>query len=219
MRYHFPLKLLLASLAMVPAAGHAQTAYYGDDDGFGIGATSGTLDPTVDNATVGDAALTDVRLIGTGFAAGPFTPTGSFDAFVVGGPITSALLTIRLGGFTPSNPVDGPNILMLDGMAVNAAFLNSFSSSDGEDIETLSYALDATFFAALSDGLVSLNGTHISEGSGFGSFQVDFLRLDINGGAGAVPEPSTWAMMLLGFGAVGFAMRRKKANSKLALSA
>ena len=26
---------------------------------------------------------------------------------------------------------------------------------------------------------------------------------------GAVPEPASWAMMLLGFGAIGFAMRRK----------
>ena len=26
----------------------------------------------------------------------------------------------------------------------------------------------------------------------------------------AVPEPATWAMMLLGFGAIGFAMRRRK---------
>lgn len=31
----------------------------------------------------------------------------------------------------------------------------------------------------------------------------------------AVPEPSTWAMMLVGFGAVGFSMRRRKsANSR-----
>ncbi len=29
---------------------------------------------------------------------------------------------------------------------------------------------------------------------------------------GAVPEPSTWAMMLLGFGAVGVALRRRKAG-------
>jgi hypothetical protein len=32
---------------------------------------------------------------------------------------------------------------------------------------------------------------------------------------GAVPEPASWAMMLLGFGAVGFAMRRSK-QSELA---
>jgi PEP-CTERM motif len=30
-----------------------------------------------------------------------------------------------------------------------------------------------------------------------------------NGPAGGVPEPTTWAMMLAGFGAIGFAMRRK----------
>ena len=26
----------------------------------------------------------------------------------------------------------------------------------------------------------------------------------------AVPEPGTWAMMLIGFGAVGFALRRRR---------
>lgn len=31
--------------------------------------------------------------------------------------------------------------------------------------------------------------------------------------ARAVPEPSTWVMMLLGFGAIGFAMRRKRAEA------
>ena len=29
-------------------------------------------------------------------------------------------------------------------------------------------------------------------------------------GADVVPEPSTWAMMLLGFGAVGYTMRRRR---------
>ena len=31
---------------------------------------------------------------------------------------------------------------------------------------------------------------------------------------GAVPEPGTWAMMLLGFGMIGFAMRRRRIASK-----
>ena len=33
---------------------------------------------------------------------------------------------------------------------------------------------------------------------------------EIMKGAGAVPEPATWAMMLLGFGGIGMAMRRRK---------
>lgn len=37
------------------------------------------------------------------------------------------------------------------------------------------------------------------------------LRITTTGGvAGAVPEPATWALMILGMGAVGFAMRRRK---------
>jgi len=32
------------------------------------------------------------------------------------------------------------------------------------------------------------------------------------GAAGGIPEPTTWAMMILGFGVVGAAMRRKKAR-------
>ncbi len=36
--------------------------------------------------------------------------------------------------------------------------------------------------------------------------------------AAAVPEPTTWAMMLLGFGAIGFAMRRRRTLGVSALS-
>jgi hypothetical protein len=30
-----------------------------------------------------------------------------------------------------------------------------------------------------------------------------------------VPEPATWGMMLLGFGAIGFSMRRKRDTTAL----
>ena len=36
-----------------------------------------------------------------------------------------------------------------------------------------------------------------------------------NVAAPAVPEPATWAMMTLGFGAMGFAMRRKKLATRI----
>ena len=43
------------------------------------------------------------------------------------------------------------------------------------------------------------------------------FNFEPNAAAGAVPEPSTWAMMLVGFGAVGFSMRRRKPSSVRAM--
>lgn len=36
--------------------------------------------------------------------------------------------------------------------------------------------------------------------------------------AGAVPEPATWAMMLMGFGAAGYAMRRRSSRALIPTS-
>lgn len=54
----------------------------------------------------------------------------------------------------------------------------------------------------------------------FGATGVDFITLDdatgfsnaalYTTGAPGVPEPATWAMVLLGFGVVGFAIRRRR---------
>ena len=47
---------------------------------------------------------------------------------------------------------------------------------------------------------LSINGNNSGAGSLGGSITI----------RQAVPEPATWAMMLIGFGAVGFAMRRRR---------
>ncbi|GAA3894978.1 hypothetical protein GCM10022276_12600 [Sphingomonas limnosediminicola] len=50
---------------------------------------------------------------------------------------------------------------------------------------------------------ITING--ISRGQGHYAGTAEFTPV------AAVPEPATWAMMLFGFGAVGFSMRRKRA--------
>ena len=42
---------------------------------------------------------------------------------------------------------------------------------------------------------------------------VQFDFLGVNGVAGAVPEPATWALMIVGFGAVGATMRRRRTKT------
>jgi hypothetical protein len=43
----------------------------------------------------------------------------------------------------------------------------------------------------------------------------EFKQNSYDPAPGAVPEVSTWAMMLLGFGAIGFTIRRRKSNQEL----
>jgi hypothetical protein len=54
---------------------------------------------------------------------------------------------------------------------------------------------------------VQLSGDNIQFASGF----VSGFKVYGDAALPAVPEPATWAMMILGMGAVGFAMRRRRA--------
>ena len=61
-------------------------------------------------------------------------------------------------------------------------------------------------FGALNT--ITING--LSRGQGHYAGTAEFTPV-----AGAVPEPATWAMMLLGFGAVGFSIRRKRRPTRI----
>jgi hypothetical protein len=203
----------LLSFGLFQAA-HATliSTYYGDDDGFGIGAFSGTLNPDISHQDAGEAAFTDMRLIADGFYVAPaFTPEGGFDPFSLDGAITSITLTMRMGAFDSSPALDAPNRIYLDGMLVDSSFIDGYSTANSQVIETMSITLDSSFFSLFTDGVVSLAGTHISEASGSGSFQIDFLRLDIITDTASVPEPASIA--LLGLGLAGLSFSRKKQNS------
>jgi hypothetical protein len=56
-------------------------------------------------------------------------------------------------------------------------------------------------------------------GSGFAAFAVDNFTYDANAVAPAVPEPSTWAMMMLGFAGMGFMTYRKMKSQGAQLEA
>jgi hypothetical protein len=69
-------------------------------------------------------------------------------------------------------------------------------------------------FGVLAGAGEVITGVTINSDTGFGSFKQ--LRIDLAQPTTPVPEPATWAMMLLGFGGVGMAMRRsRKRNGRL----
>jgi hypothetical protein len=79
------------------------------------------------------------------------------------------------------------------------------------DLGGLSFSAGGFSYNIYSTGSLDLtctdNGGHIC---GVGT------QVSVRAAQGAVPEPATWAMMLLGFGGVGFAMRRARPKAALA---
>ena len=62
-------------------------------------------------------------------------------------------------------------------------------------------------FASLADGFAGVDAvTFAAPVQPVGVFALDNLTASVSG---AVPEPATWAMMILGFGAVGAGLRRR----------
>ena len=78
-------------------------------------------------------------------------------------------------------------------------------ASGSDQSDTVAFTVlggGTTFFFFFADGSFEALGTH-------NSIEINQGTLTISGPA-SVPEPATWVMMLLGFGAVGFAMRHRK---------
>ncbi len=83
-------------------------------------------------------------------------------------------------------------------------YASSFSGGQGADNDAMNWRRQ--FFSFTATG----NQTTLSFASGAdeGAFGP---ALDAVSVTGPVPEPATWAMMLLGFGLVGFGLRRRNA--------
>lgn len=202
----------LAVIASVPVAAHAATIYNSAPAvGFNYGAGN--------NYTPANAAvLTGVnelslRFHQTGVAAPASSATGvysfalgttpisfdwgitSIDALASAARITVSNIgtgqTVSYNPFFPGND----NYVAIPGTAQNSARLN------------FGFLLGSGFTPAV-DSTYRVNLTYAAQS----------LSVDAKIGAGAasaVPEPTTWAFMLIGFGAVGLAARRsaKKMNA------
>ncbi|WP_375290803.1 PEPxxWA-CTERM sorting domain-containing protein [Qipengyuania sp.] len=100
-----------------------------------------------------------------------------------------------------------------------SAITLTVTDNTGSVIEVILNPNTSSFRGFTSTGTItSLSASTTQPSSGFVWPSADNLTL-AQAVAGAVPEPGTWAMMILGFGVLGTAMRRRKgsaANLRLA---
>jgi hypothetical protein len=123
-------------------------------------------------------------------------------------------LNLSVGGIALTAPAS--LTATVDGVTFTFSTLNSFTDSSGHLLDSSSISASTT--APITSALYGDGNIHlVLEGT---TYEIDVVNGGyIEGGtisltaiAAAVPEPSTWVMMLLGFAGLGFVAYRRKQN-------
>jgi hypothetical protein len=134
-------------------------------------------------------------------------PGSIFQIFAVGAG------TYDVSFYMAGNPDGGDPIKTLRAFVTNSAF----------DLTSYDFSFDTTGFSK-SDMGWTLEHFSFTNPTG-GNIQLQFVGTNDNTPYGAaigginisaVPEPAAWAMLLIGFGGIGMAMRRRKTVARLA---
>ena len=203
---------LIATLG-VDSAVRAATIDFGV---VGIGGTVGNTGSDLEESTALD--LDDAALFVSGIGPGDDSGLAAFDTVSVFAP-SPPDTNIIFGSGTGTSPLS-PEVVL------------SWTGSQGAFTETLTTVKDVARNPSSPDSIgVTLLGTVTGPpGSGFVDAPISLtLTANQDGGPGntitvsfsnasgvvtpSIPEPSTWVMMALGFGALGYvAFRRRGAN-------
>jgi hypothetical protein len=126
----------------------------------------------------------------------PFTQLG-FE-FANGETFTRSVFNINAGH-------DGQVVIHVEGIGIDGGFFqNNYTvDANGENFFTVT-SINGQLMTEIS--LTAINGANFE----------DLRQIRIGGFAnvGAVPEPTTWAMMLLGFAGVGFLAYRRRSQGQ-----
>jgi hypothetical protein len=176
--------------------------------------TPGTTPTTINGAIVGpgttnNAFAQPIGSTGQYFSVGPSTTTPGTVLLGVVGPLVSlSFIWGSIDTFNSLHFTDAAGNLLV-GSQYNftgsqiAALVPA--PANGSQVLGSQNPIVTFLFSGLDQTLIG--GFQMS--STQNAFEIDNIAVN------AVPEPGTWAMMLLGFGAIGFAIRRRKSAKAL----
>lgn len=152
---------------------------------------------------------------------------GSFSAYFFNSPVNDAVLktfTDTFTSFTITNPLGGYLSATIGASGQNnknhADLYSAMLSGPGSVVIPFTITQGSTVDQGQILGTKLAPGTYTLSvggkaygipGSAFYSGTIDYV-------ATAAPEPATWGLMILGFGAVGFAMRRQRSRQRIVLA-
>ena len=139
-------------------------------------------------------------------------------------PSGTPYLAVQGGGSATFNFLAPVSAFQFDWGSIDGYNTLGFFSNQGGDIvipgsDFTNTPANGNQVAAGTNGLFTVTGatgeffTSVTFASSQNSFEVDNLAA-----VSAVPEPATWAMMLIGFGAVGHSMRKRRTRTTVAFA-
>lgn len=204
---------MIAALAAVVTASPAAAVTVNFASGVSTPVNNGIVFEDFNAITPGQSVGTNAFAYSADVAnkgAKPAGATGNYAAILGGGSYT-----VSLPAFAPvlsflTGSIDSYNSVTLTlvntALATTNAAYQTFQTFTGSQLGTLDGDGRITFDTGSSTMLISAANFQ-STGN---SFEIDNI-------ASAAPEPATWAMMILGFGFAGMALRSRR-RGKLALA-
>lgn len=182
------------------------------------GATTGTTVTGV-NASFAQT-FAGQTVVGTGISGSPTNPlslaaAGTIDVAFFSPGVSAASNSLL------SQPGNAAPLSVLLGSLADSFTFTMGSSSPPSTVKVRAFGANGALTGSTTVNMLS--GYNVYSVAGLGNFRgltffdntddsgVRFQNMSYNSVAvGAIPEPSTWIMMLAGFGAVGFAARRRR---------